>query len=111
MILPYMVAMGYWKTIHIDATYNLCFSSSPNLFYFIFSLPFPGNMNGRVAPHASRYTSISMLIPKISMDVIVVREEANASLNPRYTAPVQTSRFRTEKVLQPTATRRTSGNK
>jgi hypothetical protein len=61
--------------------------------FFIFSLPFPGNMNGRVAPHASRYTSISMLIPKISMDVILVREEANASLNPRYIAPVQTKQI------------------
>lgn len=58
-----------------------------SLFFFRSS----GNKNGRLVPQASRYTSISMLILKISMDVTLVSKEANVSLNPRYAVLVQTS--------------------
>lgn len=106
MSLLYMVTMGYWKTIYIDSTYNQCFSSllphpSPSHFP---SFIFPPLIQEQDWTSRSSTKEVHLHFyanTEVSMNVTLVRDKANLSLNPGCASPVQTGRFRTKMAPLP----------
>jgi hypothetical protein len=64
---------------------------------FIF-LPFSGEQEWTSRPSRKQVYLHFYANTEISIDVTLVTDEANVSLNPRYGFPVQTRRFRTKMV-------------